>query len=206
MNVSMKIKEALAFANIPCIIVEPTHGNQISKERKIGQNSTRSRPYISTAGYELHPYLREAVIWYHGGKLDEAHRYKPLFLAAEAEDAAWFDSGAHGSKVHMFTLRGPFLNLRVPGAIDDFIEEVRSLGIDLTYEGDLQGGGAFQCDEIEKHCGYDGSSVYDLFYIPKVLDHFSRKYSYVLINDELSQQKFEAAVSLRPDGRILLDD
>lgn len=140
----------------------------------------------------------EPFLWYHGGSYRDDGRKKPLFLAERETDAMWYAGNSSKHHVYAFELSGPHLDLRNMEAIESFLATVRSLGI--TFDDD-----PFFCREIQNHCGYDGSHIWDLFYIPVVLDHFAKTYSYVRILDALLNDEVPAAISIRPDGRKLRD-
>lgn len=140
-------------------------------------------------------------VWYHAGTLD-GDTSKPLFLAHDEDDARWYLDN-NGGAVHAFRLSGKSLDLRSPTTMLKFLATVKELGVEFSGFTSDEG---FDCPEIAKHSPFDGTNVNDLFYIPRVLQYFARTYSYVVVLDNLENSEIIAAISLRADGRRLVEN
>lgn len=145
----------------------------------------------------------QTVTLYHGGpKLDGSLR-EPAFLTTEKSGAEWYAAERGGDSPTVSEYKAEIGN---PLDIDDaegikvIIGAAQSAGVPVEITGTIgERGWDFFSPEISKHSDYDGSSVADLAYVPKVRAALKKLgYDAIKVSDMLSNDFIETFIVLDP--------
>lgn len=144
-----------------------------------------------------------SVTLYHGGPKPDGPLREPAFLTTEKSGAEWYaaERGGDSPTVSEFSaeIRKP-LNIDEADGIKIIVDAAKSAGVPVEITGKIGSQGwDFFSPEISKHSDYDGSSVADLAYVPKVRAALKKLgYDAIKVSDMLSNDFIETFIVLDP--------
>jgi hypothetical protein len=143
------------------------------------------------------------ITLYHGGPKIEGELKEPAFLTTDKQGAQWYanERGGDTPTVSEFTakIKNP-LNIDEAEGVKTIVAAARDAGVPVEITGEIGvSGWEFFSPEIKKHGPYDGGSVADLAYVPKVRAALRKLgYDAIQVSDMLSNDFIETFIVLDP--------